>query len=257
MIRDAEYVGFASLDFNQVPLDMQLFQDFSQSDHPDALQEDVYVGGIEMRRLPSAGFSNLPSPIPSTPTSTEPSLNFPITPDGGQLSIPILPVMRAFATIATALDLVSHIYDPSYLHTLPPAPPPSLPSNLHPTPSQITIPHHPFIDTLPWPSVREKLICMFSLPSALRPPIAQDDEGDEGQSKAVVRLAQDLDDCNEGVRIHGNMVGWHASNELVEEAWEIGEVFFRNWWWCLDGKIVETTNRRRRERGLGALRIKG
>lgn len=95
---------------------------------------------------------------------------------------------------------------------------------------------------------------MFSLPSAVRPPAAQDDEA--GLSGPIMRLVQDLDHFQDGVRVHGNMSGWGEGSELVEEAWEVGESFFRNWWWCLDGKVLEVTNRRRRERGLGALRIK-
>ena len=68
-----------------------------------------------------------------------------------------------------------------------------------------------------------------------------------------MRLLTDMDDYRDGVRIHGNMVGWGLGNELEEEAWEIGEVFHGNWWWCLDGKLLGITNRRRRERGLGPL----
>lgn len=93
---------------------------------------------------------------------------------------------------------------------------------------------------------------MFSLPSSCRPLIAQDDD-EEGPAKAIMRLVTDLDDHCDGVRLHGGMTGWGQANELVEEAWEIGEVFYRNWWWCLDGKVIGNTNRRRRERGLAPL----
>ncbi|KAJ4359747.1 uncharacterized protein N0V89_000303 [Didymosphaeria variabile] len=154
--------------------------------------------------------------------------------------------------ISTMLDIMNKVWDPLYVHVLPPVTPPGLPPNLHPTTAQMTIPHHPFLDALPWPSVREKLICIFSLPSFARPPIAQDD-GEEGPTKAIMRLVTDLDDYRDGVRIHGNLVGWEASSELAEEAWEIGEVFYKNWWWCLDGKIIGITNKRRRERGLEPL----
>lgn len=96
---------------------------------------------------------------------------------------------------------------------------------------------------------------MLSLPSALRPAIAQENDGD-GQGQAVVQMQHDLDDFKDGIRVHGNSVNWADGNELVEEAWEVGETFFRNWWWCLDGSVVEMSNRRRRERGWEALRIK-
>lgn len=60
-----------------------------------------------------------------------------------------------------------------------------------------------------------------------------------------------------GARLHANVVGWDESNELLEEAWEMGECFYRNWWWSIDEGVLQMTNRRRKERGLGPLRLKG
>ncbi|KAF2193398.1 hypothetical protein K469DRAFT_618495 [Zopfia rhizophila CBS 207.26] len=233
---------FPTLEFDQNSLDFQLFPNFD--------------------------ITTLPTPIPSIPSTpnllaqstsnpSPPTFNFPLTPDAAQLTIPILSALRAFSTIATTLNVASEIYNPFYLHTVSSTPNPSLPPNLHPTPAQIAIPHHPLLDTLPWPSVREKLICMFALPSALRPPIArnEDEEGGEGQGKAIVQIVHDLDDFQDGCRVHGNQAGWGEGSELVEEAWEVGEKFYRNWWWCMDSRVLEMTNRRRRERGLGRLRL--
>lgn len=72
-----------------------------------------------------------------------------------------------------------------------------------------------------------------------------------------MRLVQDMDDFQDGggVRVHGNTTAWHDGNELVEDSWEIGDVFYRKWWWCLDHRIVEVSNRKRRERGLGRLKM--
>lgn len=99
---------------------------------------------------------------------------------------------------------------------------------------------------------------MFAMPSAWRPAIARDEGGiGTGQSKAVVQIITDMDETGAECRVHGNSTAWGAGNEMVEEAWEVGEKFFENWWWCLDGRIVEVANRRRRERGLRALRLKG
>ncbi|KAF2642831.1 hypothetical protein P280DRAFT_276508 [Massarina eburnea CBS 473.64] len=237
-VRSSADLGFPDMSFGQGALDMSLFDDFS--------------------------LGSLPTPSPlssswtgSTASSTcPPSFSFPLSSDA-QLDVPILSAMRGFIAISTALNISSVIWDPDYLHTLPAVPLPNLPWNLQPTPAQMTIPHHPMLDALPWPSVRERLICILSLPSMCRPPVAQDD-GDPcgtGQAKAIQRLTHDLDDFREGVRVHGNVVGWNNSSELVEEAWEMGEMFYRNWWFCVDQKAVETTNRRRRERGLGALKL--
>jgi hypothetical protein len=219
--------------------------------------------------LSQLGMYALPSPIPATPvlysvcqstqssTLSTQSLDFPISPDGAQLSVPILSAIRAFMHIATSLNLVNKIWDPKYLHTFSPDPSMHLPPNLQPIPAQRTVPHHPILDTLPWPSVREKLICMLALPSAFRPPVAQDDDAaSHNQGKAVMRLVQDLDDFTDGVRVHGNMTGWGNENELVEEAWEVGECLYQNWWWCLDEKVVAVANKRRKQRGERPLRIK-
>ncbi|KAF2262690.1 hypothetical protein CC78DRAFT_534564 [Lojkania enalia] len=240
LIRDPSSIGLPSMELDQSSVDWQLFPDFN--------------------------FSTLPSPIPTSPSSPKsPSqplnilpqsglapMNFPLAADGALISIPVLSALRAFGTIATTLNIMTEVYNPFYLHTLPPTPQPSLPPNLHPTPAQIAIPHHPLLDTLPWPSVREKLICMFALPSTLRAPIARGENWE-----VIMKIVHDVDDFKDGCRVHGNLAGWGEGSELVEEAWEIGEKFYRNWWWCLDGKVMEITNRRRRERGLGALRIKG
>ncbi|KAF2449417.1 hypothetical protein P171DRAFT_427612 [Karstenula rhodostoma CBS 690.94] len=214
------------------------------------LLEDISFG-LPASSLTSRSRGNTPGLTSSSSPSSSSSIDL-LNPDGSLLEVPILATIRAFTTIANMLDIMDKVWNPGFTHTLPPIAPPGLPPNLHPTTAQMTIPHHPFLDALPWPSVREKLICMFSLPSMFRPPVAQDDE-EEGISKAIMRLVTDLDDYRDGVRIHGNLVGWEASSELAEEAWEIGEAFYRNWWWCLDGKIIGITNRRRRERGLEPL----
>ncbi|KAH7068724.1 hypothetical protein FB567DRAFT_599113 [Paraphoma chrysanthemicola] len=188
-------------------------------------------------------FTHLPSPLPTTPS--ESPLSVPR--DGTVLSVPILAAIRAFGTVAVALDVVAHLWDPTYMHVLSPSAPSiaSLPANLHPVPAQLTIPHHPLLDLLPWPNVREKLICMLSMPSAFRPPVAREvDEDDETcqaftfiaagqhgavkQSTAIVQLVQDLDDLQDGagVRVHGNSTTWGEGNELTEDAWEVGDLFY-------------------------------
>lgn len=192
---------------------------------------------------------------PSSP-APPPTLSAPLSNDL-QLQFPVLNALRAFSTITTALNLMEVVWDPHYLHTLPPTPIPNVPCNFFPTPAQQTIPHHPILDVLPWPSVRDKLIYALSLPSMYRPPIAQDDDpSGTGQAMAIQRLSHDIHDLPEGVRVHGNTVGWDSCNELVEDAWEIGECFYRNWWFCIDEEAVATSNRRRRERGIQALRLK-
>lgn len=78
--------------------------------------------------------------------------------------------------------------------------------------------------------------------------------------EVIARLMVDLDDGREGVRVwcgrggRGGMMG--AAEELDEGNWEVGDVVYRNWWWCLDREVVENSNRLRRERGVGRLRLR-
>ncbi|CAI6318710.1 unnamed protein product [Periconia digitata] len=236
--------GLPMVDFGGDLLDMQLLEDFNNSCSPSSQ---------------SSSSDAITHSNPIQTTTPPPNLTFPLTADGAQLDIPVLSAMRAAMNISTALGLADIVWDPNYMHTFPTSTPlDNLPPNLHPTPAQLTIPHHPFLDALPWPSIREKLICMLAMPSGLRPPVARDDEpGSMGQGLAVLQLTTHLDDYRDGIRVHGNMVGWGDSSEMVEEAWEIGECFFRNWWWCIDEGAVRITNMRRRERGLRPLRMKG
>lgn len=196
-----------------------------------------------------------------------------MTADSGILTIPVMSMVKTLMSIATALNVLDHLWDPSYMHVISPSLSldPSLPANLRPVPAQMAIPHHPALDLLPWPTVREKLICMLAMPSKLRPPVAREEDDDEGwpglngsgpsssmgQSRAITQLVQDLDDFQDGggLIMHGNSVAWGEGNEFVEEAWEIGELFYRKWWFCLDERIVAQSNTRRRERGLGKLRL--
>ncbi|KAF1845273.1 uncharacterized protein K460DRAFT_394964 [Cucurbitaria berberidis CBS 394.84] len=279
-------------------LDMAgLLEDVVQIPPQESLQMfDFEQDALETRPMQDINnFRTLPSPIPSAPSQihgrqspSSPGLQFPLAPDGAIISIPILSALRAFSSIAIALDVATHVWDPFYLHVLPESIPAlaSLPTNLHPVAAQHTIPHHPILDLLPWPSVREKLICILSMPSSFRPPVAQEDDDHDNlsvavavsldslrppdkhsssgsasrnggikQSGAIVHLVQDLDDFRDGggVRVHGNTCTWSEGNELVEEAWEIGDHFYRKWWWCLDQQIVEVSNRKRGERGLRRL----
>ncbi|PVI01639.1 hypothetical protein DM02DRAFT_727806 [Periconia macrospinosa] len=235
--RDSDNLFFPEMNFGQSYLEISLFDDSN------------------ICHLPN---TNPPLTHPQSPSSlrSPPAFTFPLSSDIN-IQVPVLNTIRAFSQIATALDVVKVAWDLTYLHVLPSATIPNLPSNLQPTPAQLTIPHHPILDALPWPSVREKLIYMLSLPSMYRPPIAQEDGDDcgTGQITAIQRLAHDMDDLREGFRVHGNAVGWVNCSELVDDAWEMGETFYRNWWFCIEPRVVVTTNRRRRERGLRALRL--
>lgn len=97
--------------------------------------------------------------------------------DGIDLSFPdsyLLPVsefalMRAFLRIAARLGCKTNIFD---IHARSPFGDPStavahLPQSWQPTAAQILIPHHPILDFIPWPSVRERIIYTLTLPEEM------------------------------------------------------------------------------------------
>lgn len=117
-----------------------------------------------------------------------------------------------------------------------------LPNHLRPTTTQRSLPHHPILDLLPWPSTRDKLIRVFNLPPNLRPKSAQSPMG-------LIQLVQDMeDDGNEGVRVHG-------PDPCEACGWEIGQLMFEKWWWAFDTEIVFESNLARKKRGEKALTL--
>lgn len=111
----------------------------------------------------------------------------------------------------------------------------TLPDNLMPTVAQLSVPHHPAIDILPWPAVRNRLIKMYNMPSDFWPRHPSD-----GTESSLVRFIYDMED--DGVRVTG-------ADPAKESAWEIDQRFFENWWWALDQAIVANTNLKRLARG--------
>ncbi|KAK2740558.1 hypothetical protein FQN57_006062 [Myotisia sp. PD_48] len=111
----------------------------------------------------------------------------------------------------------------------------SLPAHFRPTATQRLIPHHAFLDLLPWPNTRDKLIQVFSIPPHLRPPSAADAMG-------FLNLIYDMEDPAEGLRVCG-------SDPFSPDVWEVGQVVFQRWWWAFEGSIIESSNRLRRKRG--------
>lgn len=112
---------------------------------------------------------------------------------------------------------------------------------MQPTTAQLSIPHHPLFDILPWPELRTKLICVFALPEQQRPENARG-------SMALLQVAYDIEDVTDGFRVNGE--------GMEREDWEVGEAFFKNWWWALDRHIVETSNAWRQRRGQNQLSIR-
>jgi Domain of unknown function (DUF3425) len=183
--------------------------------------------------------SSLPSP--STSKTTETPYSFP---DEAYLPVLELDLLRGATAIASRLNISNLIWS---LSSTSPFSDPSmalaqydhLPCNLRPTPAQLTQPHHPILDLLPWPTVREKLILILSQPLELRPPSAK-------SSTALLEFVYDVEDSAEGVRIWGD-------DPYSDQAWEVGDKVFKNWWWAFDRDVIRRSNEMRRLRGARLL----
>ncbi|KAH0600464.1 hypothetical protein MHUMG1_01460 [Metarhizium humberi] len=165
-------------------------------------------------------------------------------PDSYLLPVHELTLLRAMLRIADRLGCKGSLWS---LDALSPfnqgiaTPPDQLPRPWRPTPSQVLIPHHPLFDFLPWPSVRDKIIGILSLPDDARPPTASG-------PLALVNFAYDFEDNAEGVRIYG-------SDPYDPSCWEVGQVLFQRWWFLFDRDIVDNSNRWRRLRGAPVLAL--
>ena len=103
------------------------------------------------------------------------------------------------------------------------------PKNLRPTYLQITVEHHPWIDLLPDPTMRDNILLLGS---------EFDDEP----------LCHDIVDNRHGDQSEGLIV-W--GDPWDPECWEIGENFCRKWGWIVQGchNLFRATNKWRVSRG--------
>lgn len=159
-----------------------------------------------------------------------------------ELSIPVLKTMRVGLSIIQLLEGLDQVYDVSARWTMGNADFSCLPPSFQPSPIQLSVPHHPMLDIIPWSSLRDKLILMYAMPPALRPKIAQDD------STSLMQLGHDYEDPTEPFVVNGSD-GWS------EDDWELGGAFLRNWWWAVDQEIITRTNAQRLKRGMPRLQF--
>ncbi|RSM12408.1 hypothetical protein CEP52_002497 [Fusarium oligoseptatum] len=96
----------------------------------------------------------------------------------------------------------------------------SLPSTLIPTELQKNIPHPPFVDVIPFPGVRDRLL----------------------RSLAVIDLEKLTIDLTDGAFKVWGSVPWDGTS------WEVSEEFAKKWWFLIDGELLRATNFWRRQR---------
>lgn len=106
----------------------------------------------------------------------------------------------------------------------------ALPPTLRPTDLQTQIPHHPWIDCLPVPQMRQNLIRA-------------------GNSYDVMDLCGDLVGLFSAGTGRTGMVIWGEPWDVA--GWEVTEGFLERWGWTVKGcwDLFESTNRWRAERG--------
>jgi hypothetical protein len=164
--------------------------------------------------------------------------------DSYNLRVLELDLLRGCVEIAKRLNISDTIWS---LHEMSPFSDPAnahltydhLPLNLRPTSAQLTLPHHPVLDILPWPTARNKLIHVFSQTPDLRPPGTR-------CPTALLDFVYDIEDSAEGVRIWGD-------DPCDWQNWEVGEKVFGKWWWAFDGDIIKNSNEWRINRGAPVL----
>lgn len=108
------------------------------------------------------------------------------------------------------------------------------PDNLYPTALQVSISHHPWIDLLPWPKLRDTFL-----------RLNQDELVDEDElCHDIVELDTSLSPADKP-----GFVVW--GEPWDPRGWEASPAFLRKWGWTLYGciDIIEATNHWRRKRG--------
>ncbi|KIX07484.1 uncharacterized protein Z518_02137 [Rhinocladiella mackenziei CBS 650.93] len=180
-------------------------------------------------------------PSPAAPLGQDIQYSFP---DEAHLEMTELTLLRGCMSIARRMNIQEMIW--SLTSTSPFTEPAMamaqfnhLPLNLQPTALQMTMAHHPLIDLLPWPSVRDRIIMVLSQPPDLRPSGA-------ASPMALLEFVYDIEDSAEGIRISGN-------DPYSGNNWEIGEKVFKSWWWMFDKAIIRRSNELRAARGAPLL----
>ena len=102
------------------------------------------------------------------------------------------------------------------------------PPSLAPLLLQTQLPHYPYLDLIPIPALREKLLLAHS----------------------IIDSSEIWNDISQDVTVRGN-------NPWEEGAWEIGEKFAVKWWFLMGEQVLRGTNMWRGTRGEGRLAVNG
>lgn len=117
------------------------------------------------------------------------------------------------------------------------------PRCLQPTDRQWAMPHHPWIDVLPFPQMRDNLLQRYVEDTETGALIATFDE----EKLCRWMIGVDPEQKEGGFILWGNP--WELSS------WEVTEDFIRHWGWSLNGceGLIKSSNYWRRRRGEKAM----
>ncbi|KAF5013628.1 hypothetical protein FDECE_389 [Fusarium decemcellulare] len=153
--------------------------------------------------------------IPGTtgsPTNTQPRPRI----DPEFLFLTSLTTIAALSSNATLLQISCEV---PTISTFNP-PDASVPSPLKPTNLQKTVPHPSFVDVIPFPGVRNRIL----------------------RSLAVIDLEKFTTDLTEGAFKVWGSTPWDGTS------WEVSQAFARRWWFLVDEQLLSATNFWRRQR---------
>jgi hypothetical protein len=144
-------------------------------------------------------------------SASRPTLQSPYS-----LILDAMPALAAFWANASLLQL-----NCKPILTISSTPSPSTPRSLAATSLQRAIPHLSYVDILPFPSMRDRILNAVSI-------IDEDDLCND--------LVQEQIQC-------WSRFAWDS------RGWELPASFVDKWWFLIDEEVVDSTNFWRRERG--------
>jgi len=140
-----------------------------------------------------------------------------LTADTYFIAMPGSTAAAAFCCIARLLSLACH--QESGFNIM--APLGTIPASISPTEQQQVIPHKPYIDMLPWPSLRDRLL----------------------KSTGAINENEFIADMTSSeLRVWGT-TPWDPMS------WEVSDGFANKWWFLMDEGIVRVSNFWRSQRG--------
>lgn len=182
---------------------------------------------VEYRAGPEVADENssIPTPCPSVTDIVERQLNsddaqsiFPCpVADSHFILLSDMTACAAMAVIAQRLQLDCQPQPGFNIKALAD----DLPSPIAPTSLQLRVPHLPYVDMLPWSSIRDRLL----------------------RSISTINQDEFMTDMRIGSLKVWGTVPWDPIG------WEISEDFANKWWFLVDEGIIQTTNFWRSQRG--------